>query len=383
MAFRFIHSADLHLGHRFGNLPEDARGRLVEARHQIIGTLARAARDHGAQHILIAGDIFDTETPTDPVWRQAVAAMGADPGLHWWLIPGSHDSLAAESLWSRFRRHATANVHLIDDVEPIEIAPGVMLLPAPVPHRHPGRDLTAWMPGCDTDPRHFRIGLAHGVVRNFCEEGTAAEGIIPPDIPPDRAETARLDYLALGDWHGQVQIGPRTRYCGTPERDSFHHDGKGVCLAVTLTDPGALPGVEVFPTGKFTWADEDLPLVPGEPADEALLALLPKDNRRDHLFRIRASGRATLAEQAALAHAAEAVAPEFCHFGLDLSGLATEFTLADLDGIDRDGALRATAEALRRSAEDEDRDGAAQRFAAAALNRLYGYLREDGKTPPT
>jgi hypothetical protein len=48
MPFRFIHSADLHLGRRFGNLPEDVRGRLIEARHQIIATLAQAARDHAA-----------------------------------------------------------------------------------------------------------------------------------------------------------------------------------------------------------------------------------------------------------------------------------------------------------------------------------------------
>ena len=81
MPFRFIHSSDLHLGRRFGTLPEAVRGRLVEARHQIIATLARAAREHGAEHILIAGDIFDTAAPSDPVWRQAVAAMGAAPGL--------------------------------------------------------------------------------------------------------------------------------------------------------------------------------------------------------------------------------------------------------------------------------------------------------------
>lgn len=374
MSFRFIHSADLHLGRRFGNLPEEARGRLVEARHQIIATLAQAARAHGAQHILIAGDIFDTETPTDPVWRQALAAMGADSGLNWWLIPGNHDSLAAESLWARFRHHAPANVHLLDTPAPVEIAPGVMLLPAPLPRRYPGRDLTAWMPACDTDPRALRIGLAHGAVRDFSEEGTA-DGI----IPPDRAETARLDYLALGDWHGQVQIGARTRYSGTPERDAFHHDGRGACLAVKLTTPGVPPQVEVIPTGRFVWADEVLPLLPGDAADQALLALLPRANRRDHLFRIRVTGRATLAEQAALAHAAEALAPEFCHFALDLSGLATEFALADLDDIDRAGALRMAAEALRRGAEDASRDGQARRVSAAALNRLYGYLREDGQ----
>ena len=44
--FRFIHSSDLHLGRRFGNFPEDIRGRLVEARHGAFDRLSSAARDH-------------------------------------------------------------------------------------------------------------------------------------------------------------------------------------------------------------------------------------------------------------------------------------------------------------------------------------------------
>ena len=100
--FRFIHSSDLHLGRRFSNLPEDIRGRLVEARHLAIDALAGAARQHGADDIFIAGDLFDTETPSERVWRQALAAMGAAQELRWWIIPGNHDSLAAESLWRRF-----------------------------------------------------------------------------------------------------------------------------------------------------------------------------------------------------------------------------------------------------------------------------------------
>ena len=373
--FRFIHSADLHLGRRFGNLPEEVRGRLVEARHQSLDRLAEAAHRHAAQHILIAGDIFDTETPTDPVWRQALSRMGADPSLHWWLIPGNHDSLASESLWSRFRRQAPPNVHLIDDAQPIEIAPAVFLLPAPLPRRYPGRDLTEGMSGYETAPQALRIGLAHGAVQSFSEDGGRDDGI----IPPDRAATARLDYLALGDWHGHMRIGDRTWYSGTPERDGFRHGGPGVCLAVTLAAPGAMPDVAVVPTGRFTWVDQVLALVPGQSAEAALQALLPPDRpaRRDHLMQIRATGRATLAEQAALRQAASSVAPEFCHFGLDAVELATEFETADLDEIDQAGALRLAADRLRAGAEDTNRDSASRRVSAAALNRLYGYLKDD------
>ena len=85
--FRFIHSSDLHLGRRFSNLPEDVRGRLVEARHQAIDAVSGAAREHGAGHVLIAGDLFDTETPSDRIWRQASAAMASAQELTWWFFP--------------------------------------------------------------------------------------------------------------------------------------------------------------------------------------------------------------------------------------------------------------------------------------------------------
>jgi DNA repair exonuclease SbcCD nuclease subunit len=374
--FRFIHTSDLHLGRRFGNLPEAVRGRLVEARHQIIARLAQAARDHGAAHILVAGDVFETETPSDQVWRQALAAMAADAGLHWWLIPGNHDSLAAESLWQRFRAQAAENIHLLDTAIPVEIAPGAMLLPCPAPQRYPGRDLTRWLADCVTDPHSFRIGLAHGAVQNFDAQGARADDV----IPPDRAALARLDYLALGDWHGQLAIGARTWYSGTPERDGFSPEGRGSCLAVTLTGPTAAPGVETIWTGAFSWSDTALPLLAGQDAAAALLALLPQSrpDRRNHLIRIRAQGRATLAGHAALHRAAEAVAPEFCFFELDAAALQTEFESADLDAIDRGGALRLAADNLSAAAQDPGRTLAARRISAAALNRLYGYLREGG-----
>jgi hypothetical protein len=43
----------------------------------------------------------------------------------------------------------------------------------------------------------FRIGLAHGAVQTFSEHGN------PALIPPDRAASAGLAFLALGDWNGQ------------------------------------------------------------------------------------------------------------------------------------------------------------------------------------
>ena len=373
--FRFIHSSDLHLGRRFGNLPEPIRNRVAEARHGVIGNLAEAARRHGAEHVLLAGDSFDTETPAYPVWRQALAAIRDAGDVHWWIIPGNHDSLAAEALWDRLAERAPANVHALGTGDPVAIAPGVTLIPAPVTHRFTGRDPTVEMAAAATSPGEIRIGLAHGGVVGFGSEESDEAG--REIISPDRDRSAGLAYLALGDWHRRIAISDRCHYSGTPEPDRFKEDARGVCLAVTVAGPEAVPEAAEIATGRFRWADRPLSLLPSQDAAEALEGAIAMDgaDRRDVLLRIRAEGRATLAQQDALRRAAAEVEPEFGHFQLVTDGLATEFEAANLDEIGT-GALREAADALAARARDDALAGADRTTAAAALNRLYGYMKE-------
>lgn len=370
-AFRFVHTSDLHLGKRFAGWPEEIRGRLQEARHGAIARIAAAARARGASHVLAAGDVFDSETPSDPVWRQALAAMAAEADLEWRLLPGNHDSLAAETLWERLARQAPPNVFPVLAAGSEEIAPGVSLLAAPATRKYPGRDLTEWMDG-GGDPRGIRLGLAHGGVVRF------GEGDVHDVIAPDRAERARLDYLALGDWHGRLRIGARTWYSGAPERDGFKHGGRGEALAVTIPGPGAEPVVTPVEVGALDWREVALDLLPGEDGAAALERLLPAAAaRRATLLRVRAAGRTSLAGREALAAAAAAHAPEFGFFELDEAGLRLEAEPGDLDEIDRAGALRAAAETLDAEGREGALTSAEREVARAALARLFGLLRED------
>ena len=370
--FRFIHSSDLHLGRRFGNFPEEIRGRLVEARHAAINALASAAREHEAQHVLIAGDLFDTETPSDRIWRQALAAMHVAEGLVWWVLPGNHDSLAAETLWRRFREEAPASVHLLTTAEPVEIAPRVTVVPSPVSSRFPGRDLTEWMPECPTPEGHLRIGLAHGGVVTFGSEDDERE-----TIAIDRAQSAALDYLALGDWHGYVRINERTFYSGSPERDRFKHQGRGVCLAVTVPGPGAEPKVSEVATGKFDWSELTLHLTPEQDAAKVFSTALPAEGveRRDALVRVLATGWVGLPQRMILKDAVEHAAPEFCHLEFIDAELTTECAAEDLDEIASSGALRMAAEALYECTQQIGANGEDRRVAEAALRRLYSFVR--------
>ena len=233
--------------------------------------------------------------------RHALHAMAADPGARWWLLPGNHDSLAASELWAA-RSPPTARRTSAAALTPSRSRsrPAPCLLPAPCTHRRPGRDLTDWMAGAATPAGALRIGLAHGAVQAFSEDGN------PALIPPDRAETAGLALLALGDWHGQLADRPAhlvRRHAPRPTASSTPARRRAPGYA---RRPGAAP--EVTPVGDRRASPggaRALELLPGEDPAARLAALLPPvAARRDTLLRVAARGRTGLAGEAALDRAA-------------------------------------------------------------------------------
>ncbi|WHZ37397.1 metallophosphoesterase [Sagittula sp. MA-2] len=376
MAFRFIHASDLHIGRKFANIPQppdgNIRGRLMEARHAVIGKLAEAARSRGAAHVLLAGDTFDTATPSAPVIRQALGAMAEAEGVTWWLLPGNHDNMRdAEPLWDTIRKDAPSNVIAVTETAPRELGDNAVLLPCPVAYRAIGSDPTEGLPGMTSAEGLLRIGLAHGGVTDFTEAGDT--------IAPDRDRSARLDYLALGDWHGRLAVSDRVHYSGTPEQDRFKHGQRGVCLCVSLDGPGAVPAIEEVPTGSFLWREVALPLTARQDAAAALADVLPATGRRDILLRVAASGWANLPQKVSLQNSAADAAPDFAHFELRTDALGALFEAADLDAIDRAGALRMAADGLMADANAETLSQADRDVAADALARLYAYVREEAE----
>lgn len=368
---RFIHTSDLHLGKRFGNFSGDLPGLLREARHKVLSTLAQRAREHGATVILLAGDTFDTETPAPHVLQQAMSEMRHHADLRWVMLPGNHDSLKASELWNTLNAEAGANVILAREEASIDLAPGVVLMPAPCTTRRPGRDLTEWMDDCHTPDGTIRLGLAHGAVKTFSEDMRVEEV-----VAPDRARRAGLHYLALGDWHGALSIDERTWYSGTPEQDRFKHDRAGEALFVSIEGPRAVPVVEPVPTASFSWLSYKLRLLDGDHPSETLTAQLPAErDRRQTLAQIIVSGSSRLAQIEALTRHTERITPDFAYLEQNYTALSTVYDVTDLDEIDRGGALRDAADALFSKAQDPGESAAEREIATAALSRLYSFAK--------
>jgi hypothetical protein len=373
---KFIHSSDLHLGKPFGRFPEDVRVRLRQARADSLPRLASLAKDHGASHILLAGDTFDQTTPAPQIIRQALNMMRAADHVTWVVMPGNHDNANATELWRQIAQDCPENVALQLTPTPYALTPQATLLPAPPTERSPGRDLTEWFDAATTSDT-LRIGLAHGSVTDF---ETPLEG--PSSvIAPDRARRAGLHYLGLGDWHGQLQIGPETWYSGAPEADGFKHTKTPAALLVDIAGHAAPAQVTSLPTGTLQWHRTTLDLNDHMTSEAACIAaheaILPTLSARAlTLFDLAVTGRTGPLNRVALEQAIAKVAPDFLWHTADLSALGLEHETDDLDAIDRQGALRAAAEALSQEAADDTLTSEARETAQAALSLLFSFALE-------
>lgn len=370
MPLTFIHTADWQIGKPFRWFPEDMAGRLRAARVDVIDRIGRLAMEREAGFVVVAGDVFDQEGLPRAVRMQPVARMRGFPDVTWVLLPGNHDPATPAGLWSRLKGLLPDNVVVADTADPIEVGSDVVVLPAPLRQRISAHDPTVWMDRCETTPDRYRVGLAHGSVSGFGSEADANSL-----IEPARAQIARLDYLALGDWHGMQKVNARTWYSGTPEPDRFADNAPGHVLVVRLDAPGSgsEPVVEPVQTGEFTWLNlsdvlNDAAQLPAL-RDRIIAASGASPSRC--LARLTLSGVLSVGERAAVSRWCNDLEAELAYLAVRDDGLRVRGGLTEHDLVAANDELAAAAETLQRLADAEAGEhGDDARRAGLALQLL-------------
>ena len=268
MSTRFIHTADWQLGKPYERIDsaDDKRSTASQARFDVLKTIGDRIKEHRAEFILVAGDLFDSTTPSNATVSKALTLMG-QWGVPVLVIPGNHDHGGPGSLWEQ--PYLTAemnkqakNVRLLLTKEPVVLDTAV-IYPCPLLRRSDSSDLTAWLRDSAVHPageeKKARIVLAHGTTQGFgpsADEEDDAPGQSNL-IDVDRIPADAFDYIALGDWHGtrQVKEPGKAWYSGTPETDRFpkgEDNDPGNILEVVATRGGA-PVVTKTRTSKLDW----------------------------------------------------------------------------------------------------------------------------------
>jgi len=349
-------------------VPGDPGAALRIQRLETVAKVAALAVEHGVDAVLVAGDVFDDNEVSDETLRRTMNTLGAFAGL-WVLLPGNHDAATSQSVWRRLRSLEVVpdNVVIADSPEPVELARGAaVVLPAPLQRRHEARDLTEWFDQYESPESVMRIGLAHGSMTRRLPE--AADSMNP--IAEDRAVTASLDYLALGDWHGMLEIADRCWYSGTPEPDRFKDNAPGNVLLVEIDEPGGSPRVTPIEVGEFQWQLLSHELIDDESINvlrSQLEELATHASRR--LVRLTLTGSVTLSQRLRVVSLLDEWQAKFHYLDVRDADLAAQPSEDDIAAMDASGFVRSAVDALVEIQSDETNPD--HEDAGLALQLLY------------
>ncbi len=247
MTVRFIHTADWQLGMTRHFLEGEAQSRFAQARLDAIARVGALAQEHGAEFVVVAGDVFETNQVSRQTVLRACEALRAIT-VPVFLLPGNHEQLDATSVFRQttFVHSAPGNVVVIETTEPYRIVgrPGLEIVGAPrMTKRSLGDPLEPGYAGLAPAPGVTRVLVGHGIVDAVMPIGDEPDEETRIRLAPVEAAIAdgRLAYVALGDRHSTTDVGStgRTWYAGAPEPTAYVETDAGNILLVDIDESGA------------------------------------------------------------------------------------------------------------------------------------------------
>ncbi len=256
---RFIHTADWQLGmtRRFLDA-QDALPRFQQARIDAIRAIGEAAREHEAEFVVVAGDVFETNQPDPRTVERACEALRAID-VPVFLLPGNHDPLDGASVFRSpaFTAAVPDHVEVLEDTDPRDV-PSVAaeVVGAPWRSKAPTVDLAAEAVAdlLPVGPDRVRVLVAHGAVDAGVAPDREARATVHATPLQAALDDGRIDYVALGDRHSTWQVPGHDRmwYAGAPEPTRFDEVDPGNVLLVEV-EPGDTPQVTPLRVGTWTF----------------------------------------------------------------------------------------------------------------------------------
>lgn len=378
-----LHSADWQLGKPYGRIADpDKRALARTARFDALGRLAEAAAREQVALVLVAGDVFDATTVDRATVSKACAALG-QVRVPVVLLPGNHDHGGPGSLWhQRYFQDELARlapqVRVALAPERIDVA-GVSVFPCPLMRASEPQDLTAWLrDGTALDaapPGHARIVLAHGATQDFGAAALDEDDIAGSNrIDLSRLPQEALDYVALGDWHGTKQVGPKAWYAGAHEPDRFPRGPgyvSGQALRVEVAR-GQAPQVRPVVLGGLAWSALQHEVVgdAGLPGLEQAVEACVGRGVDTHLLELTLGGRLGLAGMQRLEQLLQRLEAQLVRLKLERH-VSLEPQPDELEGLSQRTADPAIATVARGLAAQLGQPGEPGEVARLALQELY------------
>ena len=294
---KILHTADWHIGKRYPSFDEGDAVKLKHARLAVVSEILDTGKRNQVQAILCAGDLFDEPDPSQDYWegfaKQFSGRVG--PQIPVFLLPGNHDPLLENSVWSPkhpLRSRLPDWVHVVDrDDFSYEFGTEAVLYARPCRSKAGQDDPALLLPAREPGDERLRIGMVHGNTMEI----KGYQSNFP--ISHEASRLRGLDYLAIGDHHSFRNVTPKsvpTVYPGAPEPTSFDEPGAGNVVLVNLYRHGYRHHVAPLRVAKWKWEEKVC-----KDLDE-LRQIYATPNLTQHVLRLRLQMGVSIAEESEL-----------------------------------------------------------------------------------
>lgn len=372
---RFVHTADWQLGMTRHFLNSDAQPRFSAARRDAITSIGALSAEAGAEFVVVAGDVFESNQLAPQVVSQSLEAMRGI-GVPVYLLPGNHDPLDAGSVYTSalFTSERPDNVVVLDRAGVHEVRPGLQIVAAPWRSKAPTTDLVAEvLDGLPADGV-TRVVVAHGGVDVLDPDPGKASLVRMAAVEAALARGA-VHYVALGDKHSRTAVGGSGRvwYSGAPEVTNYDdiESDSGHALVVDIDEQASERPVSVAAHRVGRWRFVTLRRSVDTARDvtdlDLNLELLPDKDRT--VVRLVLTGTLTVTDKAALDACLDRHMRLFASLRVweRHSDIAVMPADGEFDDLGIGGFAAAAVEELIAVARTRDGDDAADAQAALAL----------------
>lgn len=302
---KILHAADFHLDSAYVGLStEQAKERRAENRAQL-ADMVDYANDHGAELMLLAGDLFDGENVYAQTGEELSAALAQFQGQVI-IAPGNHDPYTARSAYARLPWSENVHIFTSAQMETVEFPQyGCTVSGA----AFTGEEMPAWEGF--TAPGGVSIGILHGEVGVKDSKYRA--------VSLAQIQDSGFTYLAMGHVHGRtaVQTVGKTAwaYPGCPEGRGFDELGDKGFYFGEVSEEGVKLDFVPFARHRYEILAVDVTDIP---AQELLSRALPLQTENDS-YRIILTGETDQTPD--IAALTEEFAPQF--YSLELRDKTT------------------------------------------------------------
>lgn len=262
---RILHTSDWHVGRTFHGAS------TLGALEEVLGALTEQVRENAVDVVIVAGDVFDSATPSGAAYTLLGDALVAlhETGARVIVTSGNHDSAARLGFQARLLRDG---IHVLTD--PLAVGTPVTVADESgpvhffgIPYLEPAIVRRHWpAAGGDRGLRTQAQTMAHAMdlvrlgmtahpgravaIAHCFAAGVDATAGLEREVRQGGLDVVPLsvfdgpDYVALGHIHGRQRLSERVGYAGAPLHYSFGEQHKPRGSWLIELDASGLVGVE-------------------------------------------------------------------------------------------------------------------------------------------